>query len=189
MDSPDEVFAAARSAAAAADWRTLFELMHTKDLLVVAANGARGMLPDEAAARRREMAARFGLRLDDPVRLAAEMTASAQRMLGGPSGQDAAALVDASKAHRRLVDEFEAALRASLERVADLPGLAAALEAHMRATVGGGSISSSLFGGEELTDVSVAGSKATANARRPDGSSRRQRFTRTRGGWRFHLGS
>lgn len=60
------------------------------------------------------------------------------------------------------MQDHQSAVENGLADVDDLPGFAAATEDRMRSVMGGGSISSSLFVGETLTDVILDGRKAWA---------------------------
>jgi hypothetical protein len=55
---------------------------------------------------------------------------------------------------------YQKAVDSALKRVADWPGFMATLEQHTRRCCGGGSVSSSLFVGEQLRNVALQGDQA-----------------------------
>jgi len=96
---------------------------------------------------------------------------------------DPRAMVEESLRHKRVVDEYRESLKSTLKAVPDLARFTAALERALRAESGGGSMSTRLFVGEALEDVSITGTKAWATRRSADGHLEDVGFVRKKGGW------
>lgn len=96
---------------------------------------------------------------------------------------DPRAMVEESLRHKRVVDEYRASLKSTLKAVPELARFTAALERALRAESGGGSMSTRLFVGEALEDVSIAGTKAWATRRSGNGHAEDVGFVRRKGAW------
>ena len=70
----------------------------------------------------------------------------------------------------------------------DLPGFVAALERHTRRTVGGGSVSSDIFVGETLEEVTESGNRARGVRRTERGYEDSVDFVKRKGRWLIRLG-
>jgi hypothetical protein len=78
---------------------------------------------------------------------------------------------------------LDRAIDACLRSIEDLAAFTAQIERLKRATLGGGSVSCSLFFGEHLSDVRVEGKKAMALRQQPGGERVPIAFVQTRGQW------
>jgi hypothetical protein len=155
--TPEETFATAREAMASGRWEEFFACLDPGDLRRVARNGLVRLGRD---ARIAELCREAGVPaepLAGAKALAARIAEAARSALGGQGPpSDLSALLEAHKK----------ALETITLSAGDLPALTAALERHLRATTGGGSISSTLFVDEELEEVRVEGNRATGRRRR-----------------------
>lgn len=154
--SAETVFGSAQTALGAGDLVGAFAHFDRPDLMKIAINSVRALSVADPGFD--EACERFGF--DRDARLAMReltdpMAASAALL------QDDPASFDLSE-HRQIAKDYEAAIKDGFSTVRDLPGFTAALEQRMRARLGGGSISTSLFSGETLTVLVVEGKKAWA---------------------------
>lgn len=92
-------------------------------------------------------------------------------------------MLEESLRHKRVVDEYQASLKSTLKAVPDLARFTAALERTLRAESGGGSMSTRLFVGEVLEQVSISGTKAWGTRRSADGHAEDVGFVRKKSGW------
>jgi hypothetical protein len=176
--TPEEAFTAAREAIARQDWDAFFVCLDPGDVRRVARNGLARLGRDaRIEALCREAGVEQAL-LDRVKKLASQMGAAAEATLSGGS--------DASLSLKALVEAHRKALEAVVKGVPEIAGLAAALERHLRATVGGGSVSSSLFLGETLEAVRVDGNLAWGT-RRLERGTESVGFVLSRGEWRVRL--
>jgi hypothetical protein len=177
--TPEAAFASAQSAMAAGDLAAVFVCFDRGDLTKIAGNSVRALSaadPDVA-----ELCDRFGFgTLGELRELTERMAASAALVTDDRASYDPVA-------HRQLVKDYEAAIKNGLRDVADLPGFTAAMEDRMRRVLGGGSISSSLFGGETLAGVVVDGKKAWATRTERGREVEDVGFVLTRDGWKIKL--
>ena len=179
MSTPEETFAVAHAAIEKGDWDALFACLDPGDVRRVVRNGLSGLGRDD---RVEELCREAGVEqalLDSAKALASRMGTAAQACLTGDT--------DASFALKELVEAHRRALDAIIRAASDIAALAAGLERHLRATIGGGSISSSLFVGERLEEVRVDGKQASATRRRDDGATERVVFVRRGGRWLIRL--
>lgn len=177
--TPEEAFAAAQAAISRQDWDAFFACIDPGDLRRVVKNGLARLGRDR---RIEELCREAGVEqaLIDPVKqLASRMGRAAQAALGGGG--------DASLALKGLVDAHKKALDALVKAVQAIDTLAAALERHLRATAGGGSVSSSLFLGDTLEAVRVDGNTAWGTRRSATGATESVGFVRRAGEWQVRL--
>jgi hypothetical protein len=97
-------------------------------------------------------------------------------------------MFEQSNRHHELVKADAATRLAAVKQVPDLAAFMAASERYRRAVSGGGSVSSTLFVDETLTDVAIDGSKATGVRTMVRGHTERVRFVRRRGQWHVSIG-
>ena len=97
------------------------------------------------------------------------------------------AMMERSLAHRDLVRAHDAAVATCARQVHDHVAFVAAVERLRRATSGGGSVSSSLFVGETLADVTITGRKAVGVRRYRNGEREPVAFVHKRDGWRVSI--
>ncbi|MCC7125737.1 MAG: hypothetical protein IT178_12875 [Acidobacteria bacterium] len=198
LDTPDAVFDSARDAVKRRDWPAFFICVDRKDLLRIASNGLTHLLGQAATAPDvlTKFCASHGIPVEslEPAQQAArrvvESAAAYARVHhpgAGATGAAPPADVNGPHTHLQLVADYKRQLQHVLTAAPDLPGLTAALEQHLRATAGGGSVSSSLFVGETLHDVDIDGSKAWGRRSIRPGWSEDIAFVRTKGAWRIRL--
>lgn len=108
---------------------------------------------------------------------------SARVVLSSDVRSDSRAMVESSLRHKGVVDEYRASLKSTLKAVPELAQFTAALERALRAESGGGSMSTRLFVGEALEEVSITGAKAWATRRSADGHVEDVGFVRKKDGW------
>ncbi|NEX21789.1 hypothetical protein G3480_15970 [Thiorhodococcus mannitoliphagus] len=165
--SPEAVFALAQAAMERGDWETFFACLDRSDLKPLAKMGIPlGEDPDGASSR---LCLEHGIPAEALQRVKACAEAlqdSAQRMMSGSVGAASGEappddLLQQSLGHRDLVKALDRAIATCLGCVTDLAAFTAKAERLKRATLGGGSVSSSLFVGESLVDVRIEGKKAT----------------------------
>jgi len=179
MSTPEETFAAAQAAMERGDWDELFACLEPGDVGRVVKNGLSGLGRD---VRVEELCREAGVEpalVDSARALAAQMATAAQACLAGDMA--------ASLRLKELVEGHRLALDAIIKAASDIATLAAGLERHLRATAGGGSVSSSLFAGERLEQLRVDGDRASATRRRAGGSTERIAFVRRDDRWRIRL--
>jgi len=83
----------------------------------------------------------------------------------------------------RTAREYRASLKSTMKAVPELARFTAALERALRAESGGGSMSTRLFVGEALEEVSITGARAWATRRSADGHAEDVGFVRKKDGW------
>ena len=106
------------------------------------------------------------------------------RAAGSPEMRsDPRTMLEYSLRHRQVLDEYQKSLASTLRAVTDLAGFTAALERTLRAESGGGSLSTRLFVGEILEDVSITGTKAWATRRDTSGHTEDVGFVRRKSEW------
>lgn len=177
--TPQEAFAAARVAIEQQDWDAFFACLDPGDVRRVVKNGLNRLGRDgRVEAICREAGVEQGL-LNEVKELASRMAKAAESTLGGE--------IDASLKLKGIVDGHRKALEAVARTARDIASLAAALERHLRATVGGGSVSSSLFVGETLEELQVDDNLAWGTRRAPQGATESVGFVRRGGEWRVRL--
>ena len=188
-EGPAEVFEAAGTAVDAGDWLGLFQRLTPASIERVAGNTVIFLLGNRQL--RDEALVVLEGRGDPtaPVHAAIELQerilASAEAMIAN-SG-DPAAMMEASKKHRLLVKEHDKARKGIVKSWKDRPASAAALERLMRARTDGGSVSSTLFVGETLSELEIGEKKARA-VRIADGQEIAPLgFERRRDGWLINL--
>lgn len=187
--SPEAVFALAQAAMERGDWETFFACLDRSDLKPLARMGI--PVGEDPGGAYSTLCLEHGIPVEalQRVRACAEaLQYSAQRMLSGPVGvvSNAASrddLLQQSLRHRDLVKALDRAIATCLGCVTDLAAFTAKAERLKRATLGGGSVSSSLFVGESLVDVRVEGKKATGIRRMQNGWSEPIAFLQKRGQW------
>ncbi|MBK1723617.1 hypothetical protein [Thiocystis violacea] len=187
--SPEAVFAAAQAAMERGDWETFFACLDRSDLKPLAKMGIPlGADPEGASS---SLCLEHGIPAEalQHVRACAEaLQDSAQRMMSGSVGAASGAtppadLLQQSLRHRDLVKALNGAIATCLGCVTDLATFTAKAERLKRATLGGGSVSSSLFVGESLVDVRIEGKKARGIRRITRDWSEPIAFEQKRGQW------
>ncbi len=190
--TPEEAFAEARGAMERGDWEGVFACIDRDEVLRIAENGiSRFLVGGEATVGiltalceehgvPREMVSR----LRDALERTAE---SAKTSVALARGSDPAAMVQESLRHKQVVDEYRRAQRDTLKAVPDIARFTAALERALRAASGGGSVSSRLFVGEDLAEVSIAGAQAWGTRRLPGGHSEDVGFKKRKDGWSIRI--
>lgn len=190
--TPEETFAEARAAIERGDWDGFFACLAPADLTRIAENGVNLFLArDESSARVftalcAEHAVPEGAILALRT-LLQQMAESASVSVAQGHRAEPGAMLEQSRSHKRIVDEYRKTLKNMLKVVPDLPRFTAALERATRAAAGGGSVSSQLFVGETLADLSVTGDKALATRRTTGGDSEDVGFVRRKGLWSIRL--
>ena len=178
-NTPEEAFAAAQAAMERQDWGAFFACLDPGDVRRVAKNGLNRLGRDrELEALCRQAGVEQPL-LDAVKGLAMRMARAAQATLGG-GADESLALKGLVEAHRKALDGLTKA-------VTDIAALAAAIERHLRATVGGGSVSSSYFVGDTLEGVRVDGNVAWGTRRTARGASESVGFVQREGEWQVRL--
>jgi hypothetical protein len=190
--SPGETFVEARSAVERGDWETLFACLDRNDLLKIAGNSIQGLLgrQESDAVRLTALCAEHSFAEETILELRTldqRMAESAREMWSSDPAGSTAEMGARSRRHREIVVERDKLLKSGLRSTPDLPRFAAALERAMRAALGGGSVSSRLFVGEELEDLSVAGTKAWATRRTSRGLTEDIGFVQRKGQWYIRL--
>lgn len=186
--TPEETFAEARGAMERGDWEGVCACLDAETLLRIAENGVGRLLaggPATAAILAglcREHAVPDEMVVTLRARL--ERLAESGRAAGAPElRSDPRAMVEESLRHKGVVEEYRASLKATLKAVPELARFTAALERALRAESGGGSMSTRLFVGEALEEVSITGTKAWATRRSADGHVEDVGFVRKKDGW------
>ncbi len=184
--SPAAVFTDARTAMERGDWKTFFACLDRGFLVRIAENSFKGLVNQDTAGLH-ALCAEFSIPADVIDRLR-----GVQRTMAGLadeivkmtlSGTMPANAAEIMLGHKQAVGEYEKILTRALKSVPDLPAFTAALERRMRAVVGGGSISSTMFVGETLEDVVVEGKKAWATRRMSEDWTEDVGFVEKGGAW------
>jgi uncharacterized protein (DUF1501 family) len=175
------------------DWERFFACLDRRDLLRLASNAF--ALATSSGEEFPALCQAHGI----PAELMALVGSTAQAIResakamlpGGAEGWSNPArrqeLLERSLRHRDLVKSYEQAMAACLKSVADLAAFTAAAERLMRASMGGGSVSSNLFVGEGLADVTVDARKADGVRRMQGGREERIAFVQKNGAWYIRL--
>jgi hypothetical protein len=186
--TPEEAFAEARAAMERGDWEGVYACLDAETLLRIAENGLGRLLAGGPATEAllaglcREHAVPDEMVVTLRARLQ-RLAESARVVLSPDVRSDPRAMVEASLRHKGVVDEYRASLKSTLKAVPELARFTAALERTLRAESGGGSMSTRLFVGEALEQVSITGAKAWATRRSADGHVEDVGFARKRDGW------
>jgi hypothetical protein len=186
--TPEETFAEARAAMERGDWEGVCACLDAETLLRIAENGVGRLLAGGPATGAllaglcREHAVPDEMVVTLRARLQ-RVAESARVVLSPDVRSDPRAMVESSLRHKGVVDEYRASLKATLKAVPELARFTAALERALRAEAGGGSMSTRLFVGEALEEVSITGAKAWATRRSTDGHAEDVRFVRKKDGW------
>ena len=169
------------------DWEGFCACLDAETLLRIAENGVGRLLAGPATAALLAGLCREHAVPDEMVvslRARLQRLAESGRAAVSPEVRsDPRAIVEESLRHKRVVDEYRASLKSTLKAVPELARFTAALERALRAESGGGSMSTRLFVGEALEEVSIAGTKAWATRRSADGHAEDVGFVRRKGGW------
>lgn len=190
--TPEETFVEARSAMECGDWDGVFACLVPDNLLKIAENGvARFLIGNDTVANVFDTLCAEN---DVPKEKVAELRAylleigkSADESRVNAVMPDPTVMMQHSLRHQRTVAEYRKALKDMIRAVRNLSRFTAVLERALRATSGGGSVSSRLFVGEVLDGVSIAGSKAWGARRTPEGASEGIGFVERKGVWYIHL--
>jgi hypothetical protein len=186
--TPEEAFAEARAAMERGDWEGFCACLDAETLLRIAENGVGRLLAGGPATG----ALLAGLCREHavPDEMVVSLRARLQRLaesgraaVSPEARSDPRAMVEASLRHKRVVDEYRASLKSTLKAVPELARFTAALERALRAESGGGSMSTRLFVGEALEEMSITGTKAWATRRSADGHADDVGFVRKKGEW------
>jgi hypothetical protein len=191
--SPEQVFADAQNAKLRGDLPAFFRCFDRKDQLRLGANVLQGLLSEEP-----RIAAAFEVLRDKHAippqaveglhSLVHQLGTSAQRIRGlSPEATDAA-----SSEHAVLVRRYQHGIDALVKSIPDLATFLAEAEATFRRLHGGGIVSSTLFVGETLEQVSAQGNRAWATRVCTSSAGKRWTedvgFVRERSGeWRIRL--
>ena len=187
--TPESVFTTAQQAMERGDWKAFFECLDRSDLMRLATMGLplggdpgdayyalciEHRIPPEA--------------LDRVKALGKDIQTSALATLPTWVGPESASVnreerLKQSLRHRDLVKDLDKAVATCLKSVKNLPAFTAAAEKLKRATMGGGSVSSTLFVGDNLVDVTAAGSKASGTRVLKGGHKEPIAFVRKKGVW------
>ena len=186
--TPEQTFAEAQVAITRGDWDGFLVCLDTKDLMRIAANSVKyllwiGQADAEEFCTEHGIANTFLLTLRTLFQRMEESARSYQQA----DTSSPEAMLRHSLLHKQIVDEYRKSEKAILKAAADLPRLTAALEKRLRATINGGSISSTMFIDEDLVDISIAGTKAYATRRTANGYSEDVGFVQRKGKWYIRL--
>ena len=183
-ETPESIFATAQEAMERGDWEAFFACLDHRDLLRLAGmafglTGGAGLclehgIPADAMGRVEALAKD----IDESGR-------AMLRELGGGQGNSTAqsVLLERSLRHRDLLIAHQKAVETCLKFVTNLASFTASAERLKRATLGGGSVGSTLFVGESLCDVAVNGPKATGVRRMQRGWTEPIAFVKKKGQW------
>ena len=184
--SPATVFDDARAAMERGDWNAFFACLDRDALVRIAENSFKGLINRDTAWLR-ALCAEFSFPADVIDRLqGVEQTMARlaeEKLKLAFSATMPANAAEILLGHRHAFREYEKILTRALKSVPDLPAFTAALERRMRAVVGGGSISATMFVGETLEDVVVEGKKAWATRRMSEGWTEDIGFVEKGGAW------
>ncbi|NEX22777.1 hypothetical protein G3480_21140 [Thiorhodococcus mannitoliphagus] len=186
--SPESVFALAQAAMERGDWEGFFGCLDRTDLKKLARLGISPVGEDPQGAYSR-VCIEHGVaveQLEEVKTLFDAIQTSARQMWSSPAGEGLGEdsqdrQLQQSLRHRDLVRALDRAIDACLGSITDLAAFTAQIERLKRATLGGGSVSRSLFVGEHLSDVRVDGKKATALRQQQGGESEPIAFVQKRG--------
>jgi len=186
--TPEDAFAEARVAMERGDWEGFCACLDAETLLRIAENGVGRLLAGDPATgallaglcREHAVPEEMVVTLRARLQRVAE---SAREAVSPEARSDPRVMVEASLPHKRVVDEYRASLKSTLKAVPELARFTAALERALRAESGGGSMSTRLFVGEALEQVSITGAKAWATRRSADGHTEDVGFVRKKDGW------
>ena len=182
-ESPTAVFEAAQRAMTARDWEAFFGCLDRRDLLRL------GELAFGLGAAMDAVCLEHGVSAAQLARVSAltgHLQGSAQASLKAWR-EKTPGYQELSEGHRALLEARQEAIQTALASVTDLTSFNARAERFKRATLGGGSVSSTMFVGETLHDVLVEGGKATGFRRVPRGSEVPIAFVRRKGAWFIKL--
>ena len=193
MRSPEQVFAEAQNARLRGDLPTFFRCFDRKDQLSLGSHALMGLLGEEprvAAAFDilRETHAIPAEGVDVQRALVRELAASAQRI----RGLSPEARIEASSEHAVLVRRHQRSLDALVDSIPDLAAFLADAETTSRQLHGGGIVSSTLFVGEGLEQVTLQGDRGWGTRVGTSSAGKRWTedvgFVRNRAGeWRIRL--
>jgi hypothetical protein len=186
--TPEETFTEAREAMERGDWEGVFACLDPADVAKIAKNTfARFLLASGSAGDVFiQICARHGISeatLGDLRGRGLAITESA-RLPMAPAG---ATMLEQSMRHQQLVKAYQQAQEDALAAVIDLPAFAAAMERAVRADGSGGSVSSTLFVGETLEQVSIEGARAWATRRMAGAATEEVGFVRRKTAWYIRL--
>jgi hypothetical protein len=191
--SPESVFAIAQEAMERGDWETFFECLDRSDLMRLARMGI--PVTDDAGDAFSTLCIESGIpaeALENVKILAQDLLASAHAIWGGQAEQESSSAsgkdrLQQSLRHHDLVKALDKAIETCLKSVTNLAAFTAKAERLKRATMGGGSVSSTLFVDDSLVDVTVEGKKANGIRRRKDGSREPIAFAQNKNLWYIRL--
>lgn len=186
--TPEEAFAEARAAMERGDWDGVCACLDADTLLRIAENGVSRLLGGGPAtgALLAELCREHAVpdELVATLRARLDRLADSGRAVVSPEARaNPRTMLEESLRHKRVVDEYQASLKSTLKAVPDLARFTAALERTLRAESGGGSMSTRLFVGEVLEQVSISGTKAWGTRRSADGHAEDVGFVRKKSGW------
>ena len=192
--TPETVYRTAQMAIERGDWEAFFPCLDPGDLRrlggMAISSTAAGLHPEI-----RELAAELGA----PEALLSQLGPEAQAIENsavasardqpapGASPEAVERWLAQSLHHRDLVKQLDELAERCLASVDDVPLFVARSERVLRAKLGGGLVSSSLFQGEQLLNVTVNGAKAVGTRHRPRGSDEQLGFALRRGVWHIKL--
>jgi hypothetical protein len=186
--TPEETFAEARGAMERGDWEGVFVCLDPADVARIAGNTFARFLTagGSAADTLLQICTRHGISeatLTDLRGRGRAIIESAQLPMAPPGP----AMLEQSKRHQQFVKAYQQAKEDALGAVADLPAFTAAMERAVRADGSGGSVSSTLFVGETLEQVSIEGAKAWGTRRLADSATEDVGFVRRKTSWYIRL--
>ena len=189
LDSPERAFASAQDAMERGDWGAFFECLDRNELLRIAKNAIpTGEQADDAYV---VLCIEHGIpreTLEQVKAIGKDISASAQAMLPMWTGDKNDSVNQENKfqlslRHRNLVKALDVAIETCLKSATDLAVFVTRSEEIYRAKMGGGSVSSTLFVGETLVDVTVEGSKASGTRQLKTGWTEPIAFARKKVLW------
>ena len=186
--TPEETFAEARAAMQRGDWEGVFACLDAGDLRRIASNGiARFMTFSGPADTFARLCAAQAVPPDALAAVREALRRMSERGDAGPATKDPAAMMEASRRHHENVRALQKAMKDLVDSAPDISRFTAALERALRADGGGGSVSTRLFVGESVGDVTVEGTKAWAVRHVSPGHTEDVGFVRRKGGWYIRL--
>lgn len=169
------------------DWEAFFPHLAPNDLKRLAGIGVGCAVTDDPAFRALCLEHGVSTEALDLLQGTARQMLESANAMARDDGSSPEAMMERSLAHRDLVKAHDAALDGCARQVRDRAAFVAAVERLRRATSGGGSVSSSLFVGETLSDITTAGNKAVGVRRYRNGETEPVAFVRTRDGWHVSI--
>ena len=174
------------------DWEGFFACLAPDNLLRIAENSVGGFLigGDSASRAFDTLCSNIGVPASTLAELRSllnQISESAKSFQPRTNIFDPAKLLEDSQRHQLIVQRYQRTLKDMIQAVPDLARFTAGLERMLREESGGGSVSTRLFVGEQLENISIEGSKAWADRRITNGQSETVGFVKRKGSWYIHL--